>query len=81
MWFASVADRAAFAEEPAAAVAALIVEYHDGSAERGRDHRVVVAVHPSTRPCVATTGYVPGHDEALARNALSPGLLRRDGGI
>ena len=39
-----MADRAAFAEEPAAAVAALIVEYHDGSAERGRDHRVVVAL-------------------------------------
>jgi DNA-binding transcriptional ArsR family regulator len=51
--FASAADRAAFAEELAGAVAALISKYHDGSAERGRDHRVVVALHPSARP--ATT--------------------------
>jgi DNA-binding transcriptional ArsR family regulator len=48
--FASAADRAAFAEELANTVAALIAKYHDGSAEGGRDHRVVVAVHPSTRP-------------------------------
>jgi DNA-binding transcriptional ArsR family regulator len=48
--FASAADRAAFAEELANAVAALISKYHDGSAEGGRDHRVVVAVHPSARP-------------------------------
>lgn len=54
--FASAADRAAFAEELANAVAALISKYHDGSAERGRDHRVIVAVHPSTRPGTATTG-------------------------
>jgi DNA-binding transcriptional ArsR family regulator len=51
--FASAADRAAFAEELANAVAALVSKYHDGSAERGRDHRVIVAVHPSTRPGTA----------------------------
>jgi DNA-binding transcriptional ArsR family regulator len=44
--FASAADRAAFAEELAGAVTALIGRYHHEAAEGGRDHRVVVAVHP-----------------------------------
>ncbi|GAA1017998.1 transcriptional regulator [Acrocarpospora pleiomorpha] len=47
--FASAADRAAFAEELAGAVAALVSKYHDESAEHGRDHRIVVAVHPSVK--------------------------------
>ena len=45
--FASAADRAAFAEELANAVATLVTKYHDGKAPHGRDHRLVVAVHPS----------------------------------
>ncbi len=45
--FASAADRAAFAEELAGAVTALVGKYHDEGAEGGRDHRVIVAVHPS----------------------------------
>lgn len=45
--FASAADRAAFAEELAESVAGLIARYHDAGAERGRDHRVIVAIHPS----------------------------------
>ncbi|MCA1674443.1 MAG: helix-turn-helix domain-containing protein [Actinobacteria bacterium] len=45
--FASAADRAAFAEELASAVTALVGKYHDEMAEGGRAHRVVVAVHPS----------------------------------
>jgi hypothetical protein len=45
--FATTADRAAFAEELAESVAALVSKYHDAGAERGRDHRVIVAVHPS----------------------------------
>jgi DNA-binding transcriptional ArsR family regulator len=44
--FASAADRAAFAEELATAVTALVSKYHDETAEHGRDHRVIVAVHP-----------------------------------
>jgi DNA-binding transcriptional ArsR family regulator len=44
--FASPADRAAFAEELAGAVTALLSKYHDETAEGGRDHRVIVAVHP-----------------------------------
>jgi DNA-binding transcriptional ArsR family regulator len=47
--FASAADRAAFAEELASAVTALVSKYHDETAERGRDHRVIVAVHPSVK--------------------------------
>ncbi|GAA1681836.1 helix-turn-helix domain-containing protein [Fodinicola feengrottensis] len=47
--FASAADRAAFAEELAAAVAALVSRYHDEKAERGRDHHLVVAIHPSVK--------------------------------
>ncbi|HEX6674994.1 MAG TPA: helix-turn-helix domain-containing protein [Actinomycetes bacterium] len=45
--FASAADRAAFAEELAGAVTTLVARYHDDTAERGRAHRVVVALHPS----------------------------------
>ncbi|MBO3749702.1 helix-turn-helix transcriptional regulator [Streptosporangiaceae bacterium NEAU-GS5] len=47
--FASAADRAAFAEELATAVAALVSKYHDEGAEGGRDHRIIVAVHPSVK--------------------------------
>jgi len=45
--FATAADRAAFTEELAGAVAALVGQYHDENAPGGRRHRVVVAVHPS----------------------------------
>lgn len=45
--FASVRDRAAFAEELATAVTGLVGKYHDESADGGRKHRLVVAVHPS----------------------------------
>lgn len=47
--FASAADRAAFAEELTAAVTSLVSKYHDEHASRGRDHRVIVAVHPSLK--------------------------------
>ncbi|SFR70996.1 transcriptional regulator, ArsR family [Agromyces sp. CF514] len=48
--FASASDRAAFAEELGDAVMALANRYHDGSAPRGRDYRLVVALHPSAEP-------------------------------
>ncbi len=48
--FASASDRAAFAEELAGAALALVSKYHDESAARGRDYRLVVALHPSTEP-------------------------------
>ncbi|MEV4894634.1 helix-turn-helix domain-containing protein [Nonomuraea sp. NPDC055795] len=47
--FASPAARAAFAEELTQAVTTLVSKYHDEEAASGRDHRIVVAVHPSTR--------------------------------
>jgi hypothetical protein len=47
--FASAADRASFAEDLASAVTSLVSRYHDETAERGRDHRVIVAVHPSVK--------------------------------
>jgi DNA-binding transcriptional ArsR family regulator len=48
--FASAADRAAFAEELAGAVADLVARYHHPAAPGGRDHRLVVALHPSVKP-------------------------------
>ena len=48
--FASAADRATFAEELARAVTRLIGKYHDEHAPGGREHRVLVAVHPILKP-------------------------------
>lgn len=48
--FASAADRAAFAEELSNAALELVSRYHDDSAVRGRDYRLVLAIHPSTNP-------------------------------
>lgn len=47
--FASAADRAAFAEELAGTVTALIGKYHDEAAEGGRSHRLIVAIHPTVK--------------------------------
>jgi DNA-binding transcriptional ArsR family regulator len=47
--FASAADRAAFAEELASTVTSLVSKYHDETAGRGRNHRVIVAVHPTVK--------------------------------
>jgi DNA-binding transcriptional ArsR family regulator len=44
--FATPADRAAFAEELAAAVTRLVARYHDQDAADGRWQRVLVGVHP-----------------------------------
>lgn len=45
--FASAADRAEFAETLTAAVTNLMNRYHDETAEGGRDHRVIIAIHPT----------------------------------
>jgi DNA-binding transcriptional ArsR family regulator len=47
--FASATDRAAFAAELTDAIVALVGKYHDETAKHGRDHRVIVAVHPSVK--------------------------------
>ena len=44
--FASAADRAEFAEELTAALTGLVSKYHDEAAAGGREHRVIVALHP-----------------------------------
>ena len=51
--FASAADCAAFAEELTNAIATLVHKYHDETAEGGREHRLIVAVHPSVKPGAA----------------------------
>ena len=50
--FASAEDRAAFAGELSAALADLVARYHDETAEHGREHRVLIAIHPSAAPAV-----------------------------
>ncbi|MET7393291.1 helix-turn-helix domain-containing protein [Dactylosporangium sp. NPDC005572] len=45
--FASAADRAAFVQELTATVGALVSRYHDERTPGGRDHRVIIAIHPS----------------------------------
>ena len=45
--FASAAERAAFAEELGLAVRELVAKYHDERAPDGREHRIVLAVHPN----------------------------------
>ena len=45
--FASAADRAAFTEELTRAVTALVAKYHDEDAPGGREHRLIIAIHPS----------------------------------
>ena len=47
--FASAADRAAFTGELVQAVTSLVAKYHDEQAEGGREHHLVVAIHPSAR--------------------------------
>jgi DNA-binding transcriptional ArsR family regulator len=44
--FRDAAERAAFADELANAVAGLAARYHDPTAPDGRPHRVVIAAHP-----------------------------------
>ena len=45
--FASAADRAAFTSELVQAVTSLVAKYHDEQAEGGREHHLVIAVHPA----------------------------------
>lgn len=48
--FASAADRAAFTAELATSMARLVDKYHSANASGGRNHRLVVALHPSVKP-------------------------------
>ncbi|GHE24657.1 transcriptional regulator [Kitasatospora indigofera] len=76
--FASAADRAAFAEELARSVAALVGRYHDESTPAGRTHRVVVGLHqvptttaprgPATDTPAPTPPAPPAPPEAAQEN-------------
>jgi hypothetical protein len=57
--FASAGERAAFATELADAVAQLAAKYHDESASAGRNHHLVIALHPSVSPAVRTPAQPP----------------------
>jgi DNA-binding transcriptional ArsR family regulator len=48
--FRSSAERAAFTDELASAVTALVSRYHDESTPGGRSHRLTVAAHPVPAP-------------------------------
>jgi DNA-binding transcriptional ArsR family regulator len=48
--FASAADRAAFADELTQVVTALVSRYHDEDAAGGREHRLVLGLHPIPAP-------------------------------
>jgi DNA-binding transcriptional ArsR family regulator len=48
--FRSAAERAAFTDELASAVTALVSRYHDESAPWGRRQRLIVAAHPLPAP-------------------------------
>lgn len=56
--FAGAADRAAFVEDLTRGVTALIDRYHDEHAEGGRDHRLVVALHPQVKPSPPERGEI-----------------------
>ncbi|MEW9555807.1 ArsR/SmtB family transcription factor [Nonomuraea sp. NPDC050783] len=71
--FASAADRAAFARELADSVTSLISKYHDETAEGGRPHRLVVAVHPAVPPAAPPAVHPPVHP------AGSPAVQRQEG--
>lgn len=57
--FASAADRNAFGEELAAALADLVRRYHDDSASRGREFRVQLGAYPKPKQDVRVSGAVP----------------------
>src|ERR1700687_3193393 len=57
--FASAADRGAFTGELVQAVSSLVAKYHDEQAEGGREHHLVVAVHPDVTASAAIPGTVP----------------------
>ncbi|PYC80262.1 transcriptional regulator [Streptomyces tateyamensis] len=61
--FATAADRTAFAAELTEAVAALVSRYHDESADGGRSHRVVVALHQIPAAPLTAANPVPEHPD------------------
>ena len=63
--FASASDRARFAAELSDAIDTLVSKYHDGVASGGRQHRLIVALHPSiTRPASDDAPVRPPGDQS-----------------
>lgn len=52
--FSSAASRASFADELSVALGDLVEKYDDVTAPGGREHRLVVALHPALKPSVST---------------------------
>jgi DNA-binding transcriptional ArsR family regulator len=52
--FATPADRARFADEISATIREIAARYHQSSSRRGRDHRLVLLVHPTTEEAVGS---------------------------
>ncbi len=71
--FGSAADRAAFARELSRTVNDLAAQYHRAGAPGGRQHRLVVALHPSiTRPPAPAGGSNAGPDGGAPGTAPGP---------
>ncbi|RKN40433.1 ArsR/SmtB family transcription factor [Streptomyces hoynatensis] len=68
--FADAAARAAFVEELTRGVSALVAKYHDAEAPGGREHRVVLALHPAL-------GQPPPRSAALGEAAPPGGPAQR----
>jgi DNA-binding transcriptional ArsR family regulator len=64
--FASATDRAEFAEELTNSITSLIAKYHDESAEGGRSHRLVVAIHPSIPTETADVAEIETREEGAS---------------
>ena len=63
--FASASDRARFAAELSDTIEALVSKYPDGVASGGRQHRLIVALHPSiTRPASDDAPVRPRGDQS-----------------
>ncbi|MFD8078536.1 ArsR/SmtB family transcription factor [Streptomyces sp. NPDC059718] len=71
--FASAADRAAFVEELTRGVSALIAKYHDTDGEGGREHRIVVALHPTVKEPGPPSG--PSGESAPAVGRATPAAV------
>ncbi|CAM5791702.1 winged helix-turn-helix domain-containing protein [Cellulomonas persica] len=73
--FASAADRARFADELGAALTDLIARYDAPGSDGGRDHRLVVALHPALKP-----GPGPAVEQPTHRSTAQPAAVTPHGG-
>jgi DNA-binding transcriptional ArsR family regulator len=67
--FASAADRAAFTGELMQAVTSLVAKYHDEQTEGGREHHLVIAIHPSILPAPGPAAQGPAAAAAASEES------------